>query len=893
MLASLFKKLFGPAKVFRDRRAATALTMALLAVPLFMSVGAAVDVARIATARTLLQASVDSAATAGASAWNMSQSPATATTVATTTFKGTASNLSIFGSYTTPTPSLACNGANAGTTTASSSACDYTGTNSTSYSSSLPAICVSTTNPYVYCVTVTASVTLNNWLAIHLLPQSLLTVTATAAHSLSTAISGKNVPPSPGFGSAGDVSGIYAYAVPMGSGNTPSFSSMPQANSACSSYSGVGPLAVTGLSSNDNASTCNFLFIALSTSAGTAGAGGSLTLSTNQPIAFSFINYTGANNYHSSTYSTPTTNLDVQVDSGSTTYYASGQSINTYTTTTTTYTCESGGTPTQITTYYNSSGTQPLACLSNDTVTHTTSSTSATGTVGSSTSCTTSFTSSSKTYCEVTTTVAVTVASTTLAGECPDHTLYGSLDPVSVDTTTGANNDGIPVSDSVNTYSSAYEVIGEPPTYETNHALIPFVSPFQTSTSVNGHTYKVKAVCPNYSTTSTQISAPISTAYAAVTGWTGLNIFSTAFPGQVYTDSAASPPEDTSGLYTSNTAIWMTSGTSDYYTPSIAGCTGAYSAYDGSVTPTSFDPWWNWVGSNSGNCSNESSTYKTASSTSMHADTTLPSGTTSYQPNYGNCTLIIQDLGTGGGSTPNVPVNSSNQALLPDYYLVVKNTAGTIVGFDPVYDGQSWYDLMPGVITSQLHAIDNRFTVSTTTANYITNTDTAAVYNSNGTIASYGFVPTQTKSYTLTSGTYSGDTVYSENPATTSSGKTANTYTEFHLPPETSYQCYNPANNGNSTALNGVNIAEGQGSSLAVTTTVGNNPTSPNAIDVVANPQLGAILCNSAEPETYALYWNDLGTYESDDLGYWNAITAFTCSVPGSTRSGGLATLSG
>jgi hypothetical protein len=310
----------------------------------------------------------------------------------------------------------------------------------------------------------------------------------------------------------------------------------------------------------------------------------------------------------------------------------------------------------------------------------------------------------------------------------------------------------------------------------------------------------------------------------------------------------------------------MTSGTNDIFPPSIAGCTPATSAEDGGVTPTADNPWWNWnaqgnaTGGNN-NCTNES----TANQASY-----LSTG----QPTYSNCTLLVQPLGTA------VPVNSSNQALLPDYYLLLETSAGAIVGMDPIWDGQTFTDLMPGVIVNKLGGYDNNITVSGST---VTDNDTAATYNASGTVTSYGYTPSATNSYALTSGTYSGDTVVIEQPAYSS-------HYDFNPPLATSYQCYNPQANGNTASQ--VSLQEGGGTTMPFTAIGGQN--NGTAIDPIANPQLGAILCVSNPPETYALYWNDLGTYESDDLGYWNAIVAFTCSVPETGVSGGgPATLSG
>lgn len=244
------------------------------------------------------------------------------------------------------------------------------------------------------------------------------------------------------------------------------------------------------------------------------------------------------------------------------------------------------------------------------------------------------------------------------------------------------------------------------------------------------------------------------------------------------------------------------------------------------------------------------------------------------QPTYSNCALLIQPLGTA------VPVNSSNQALLPDYYLLVETSSGVVVGMDPIWGGQTFTDLMPGAITNKLGGYDRNITLSGST---VTDSDAAATYNASGTVSSYGYTPDSTNSYTVTSGTYSGDTVVIEQPAYSS-------HYDFNPAAATSYRCYNPQANGNTAAQ--VTIQEGGGTAMPFSSIGGQN--NGTAIDPVANPQLGAILCTSNPPETYALYWNDLGTYEADDLGYWNAVVAFTCSVPGASISGGgPATLSG
>lgn len=830
-------------RMFHDRRAATAVALAIMAVPLMITAGAAVDMSRAASARALLQASTDAAAIAGAGAWQSSESYKYAASVTTATYTGTASQLPKFISTSTPTPNLTCTG----TTTQ----CGGTAGSSTYVTTTSTYGCP---NSAEYCVVVTASGTLKNSLLGFLIPSEMLT-----AHSMATTafpaqtISGKNIPPSPGFGSAGDVSGIYAYAVPMsGSGDnaTPDYTSLPTPNSACNVYAAIGPLAQLA-ESTGAAAACNYLFIALSTSSGTGGAGGSITLQQNQPIGFNFVNYTGANGYHSGGYYQTNTNLEVYTNGSNTpTYYQNSQTITTSQTTIYTYNVYQC-TKDEL----DGSGNCPQTNPQNTyTLTY--------GTDGITTQ---SYKHHHTTTYQTTVVTSAEVDNTaTLTGSCPDHTLYGSLDSISVDPTTGNNLAGIPVADSLNVYSSAYEVVGYPPTYQTNHALIPFIAPTSLAnyyTDSQGNNYTVRAVCPNYDRSNTSISAPISNAYATATGWTGLNIYSTAFPGQSYSDSATNTAQDTTGTYSSS-SIWMTNDTNDVYPPGIAGCTPATPTEDpAALTSSSTNPWWNWNNSNSGNCANESTTNQQAF---------LASG----QPQYSNCTLLIQPLGTAP------PVNSKNQALLPDYYILVEDSTGKILAMDPVWDGQTFTDLIPGVITNYLGGADYNISVTNSS---VTDYDYAAVFNSSGLLQSYGYTPYNYNTYTIPSGTYAGDTAVVEPPAYSD-------HSDFNPPQDTSYQCYNPQNNGNSATQ--VSISNGTNQPTLFNSIGGQNNGSP--IDGVANPQLGAILCNSNPPETYALYWNDLGTYGSDDLGYWNAVVGFTCSVPGSSSTGGgPATLSG
>ncbi|WP_297368498.1 TadE/TadG family type IV pilus assembly protein [Acidocella sp.] len=860
------------AKFRKDRRAVTAMVLALMIVPLVVGATAAVDISRIASTRAELQAAADAAAIAGAGAWQTSQQASAAHNAATAAYSGTASTIANFVSSPSSAVELTCTG--------SSTQCGPTSPNT--YATSISTYnCPASTE---YCVIVTASGRLANSLISYVIPSELLTVSAMATTSFpATTISGKNIPPSPGFGSAGDVSGIYAYAVPMsgtGAGATPDYTTMPSAGTNCGNYASVGPLA---LEETVASSTCNYLFIALSTSSGTAGAGGSISLQQNQPIAFTFVNYTGANGYHSSGYYKTNTQLYVNTDSTSNslgTYYQNGDTVTYSSTlyTTNVYYCQQLNDSGNCDTSGSPSGTY----------------TSSSGPTGTQTYCIQGWWSCYQYETDVTTSSQVS-HSVKLYGQCPAHTLYGSLDPISVDTTTGVASGGGPSVDSINVYSSAYEVVGYPPTFETNHALVPFVATgLVKSESVNGTTYHVTAICPNYATSgtdqagtsySTNINALIYATYAGDIAstlanqggdgavWQGLNIYSTAFPGQTYTDGGtAYPPYDSTGLYTSS-SIEMVSGSNDIYPPAIAGCTPAINAQDNGVTTTPSN-WWNWNGSNSGSCSDESSAHQSSYLTAAQSNS---SGTTVGQPQYSNCTLLIQPLGTA------VPTNQNNQALLPDYYILVSTAAnggGTVLAIDPVWDGKTFTDLIPGVMSSLVaNYVDGNISISN---GKVVDKDTAATYNSSGGLTSNGFVPNYYQSFYITSGAYKGDYGYFEPPS--HSGN------EFDPPDQTSHQCYDPQKNGNAAHT----VAIQNGTSQPTIFTAQNDQNDNEAIDAIANPQDGAIICDSNPPETYALYWNDLGTYGSDDLGYWNAVMAFTCSVPGTgTTGGGPVTLSG
>ena len=139
-------------KLLNDKKAATAVALAILFVPMLIAASAVVDFSRIASARTLLQASVDSAAVAGAGAYQTSQSYSAAQNVAQTTYSGTGVQLPEFVTPGTVTIGAYCS--SQGTTTQCG-----TGTSSASLSGNCPSGWNSNKE---YCVVAAATVTLKN-----------------------------------------------------------------------------------------------------------------------------------------------------------------------------------------------------------------------------------------------------------------------------------------------------------------------------------------------------------------------------------------------------------------------------------------------------------------------------------------------------------------------------------------------------------------------------------------------------------------------------------------------------------------------------------------------------------------------------------------------------------
>jgi hypothetical protein len=304
-----------------------------------------------------------------------------------------------------------------------------------------------------------------------------------------------------------------------------------------------------------------------------------------------------------------------------------------------------------------------------------------------------------------------------------------------------------------------------------------------------------------------------------------MNTFSTWFPTGLpnevgFTDNASSCVIDNCNSAT------------DIFPPAIGGCTPATNAADRGITPASSDPWWNW------SPSNISASYCAQQQASK----------------YSNCALLIQPLGT------QVPVDSNNYAILPDYYNTIENPSGKVIALDPVYDGVTYTDRLTGVKIVNTDAAGYYPTNATATSTLITN---ATTIHGGGTATPYA------------NSQYVGDYLVVQEPGQSGSGYD-------HNPPLwTSHQCYDP------TVATQDNGYQPPGSSVDA---LGYNADG-TAVDPAANPQLGAVPCNTNPPQTYALYWNDLGTYERDDLGYWNAVEVFTCSVPATTNAGGGASL--
>jgi Flp pilus assembly protein TadG len=732
-------------KFLREGRAATAIIIALMSVPLIIASGAAVDFSRISSARAQLQFAVDAAALAGAGAFQTNLDGTAAYNVAATAFAASAASLSNYASVTSTVGTL-CNSAGVANVTC--------GTKSSS--SGVTTQCPSTT---IYCVEVTAQATLRNSLLGFLIPTDVLNVVSAAQSTGTTSVGAGNFH-HVGVGYGSDLSAIYAYAVPTDTAGNPAYNNVPTPNAYCSNSS-YGPIQYEPTSTAANGvSTCNYVLIG--ENSGSAGAG-SINFPASDPVAFTFVNFSGG------TITSGTSDLDD--------------------------------------TYFNPfTGATAINLL--NAPTH-------------------FFDELYVTILGITLYVPYgeAILGIALYGNCPAHNLYGSINAYP-----NATNDIVPYQDSINTYSSAWTMLGYPPTHSTNHALLPFLGPAN-NLVIGTSLVTVRAICPQWPTAYTQIVATTSfspstlpSGYAPVTNQSGnfptatnVPVFATYYPDVPYTAS---------------------NGT---YPPVIAGCTPATYAGDGGVTPSADNPWWGWSPANNtemdpgGSSENPGGSAVTnCTSTKLNSGATAITATQGVTQSsiYNNCAFLIQPLGTSVSTNNGVPD-------LPDYYTYTVNptafAAGTtgnpsniissqtlpLYGITPVYDG---------------------------------------VGNSNAT----GYVPTRVS----ISGT--GPYIVTEPPGYGTDG---------YPPEDTSHQCYNPQANGiNGTLLPGTDQP--------------NNDSPVTPVDPVANPEYGAVLCNANPPPSYTLFWNDMGSwsqppYYNDDLGYNNAVTEFTCPTPGTPGTTG------
>jgi len=721
-----------------------------------------VDFSRVASARALLQASADAAAIAGAGAWQTSQSYFNASNVTSAAYSGTASQLSNFVATSAPTPELTCTG--------STTQCGGTASSSTYVTTPSTYGCPTSSE---YCVVVQATGVLKNSLFAWLIPSETLNVKsiATTAFPPNT-ISGSNFS-STSVGQAYDLSGIYAYAVPMtASGGTPDYTNVPTANTDCTS-SNSGPISYESdkVAPANGVTECNYTLIGTSKSSTSSG---SITFAADDPIAFAFANMTGETTpygldgtyaYISNiTYSTSKITYDSNGNPTNGTFAASGHNV------------------TYPSTGYNCSG------------------------------------SWSNNQCTV-----------PLYGECPQHNLYGSFSQGSGGSQVynGATSD-----DSLNIYSSAYEVLGYPPTHLTNHALPSFAS--EIKETIHNTTYYVSVQCPQWPITHSQEVADSGPGYVPK----DTNI--TAGTATTVTSGMVAPSTNAYSTYYPDTINTDSSG--DIYPPTVSGCTAASYPNASYNNPPSSAAWWGWSGSNSSNCGNE------------------PSSDTGYN----NCALIIQPLGLG----TNIPKDSNGNPRLPDYYNIIEDSSGNVLALDPVWDNATYVDVLTGVS--------------------VTDSDPSGSYPANSIPNATTTINNSTHVHGSTTAVYANTQYVGDKLVTVASDP--NGPGDQTLPGVTSNRCYNPKANGSSHGY----VKNSVGNFQLPTGTIDNN--SGTTIDPISNPQDGTILCGSSvyQGQSFGIYWNDEGGGGGDPIGYWNAATLFTCPVPGSgTTGGGPATLSG
>ncbi len=455
-------------------------------------------------------------------------------------------------------------------------------------------------------------------------------------------------------------------------------------------------------------------------------------------------------------------------------------------------------------------------------------------------------------------------------GVCPENNLYGSLSAEAQ----GSGSNFVPVQDSVDIYYSGFELQGLPPTHNTNHQLTPFIGApvaFDSSwkalaaDSQSAISYVVEAVCPQFPVTSSQAQSESALAAASPGGSnagagfvpadTNIGVANAAFSLYLMNPGYGTPstisvtvPASSTGLFATyypDTAI-PASGDASFgtgFAPEISACTPA--AYPAPAGTSVSGPWWGWAGSNSGTSAGSGNCANAPPATRGSSNLPYQTGT------YNNCALLIQPLGTNAPTTDADVTTSTGGPVLPDYYgeIVTSPANGTVLALDPIYDmPKSYVDAMTGL------------TVPAEAAYY---TPTTASFTS------------------ITGGSFSGDFLKLEQPAQNSSGK----YT-YSLPPETSHQCYNPGSNGK--------LLYGPVVHTPYDNTPYSDPTYGDPPDQIQDAHEGVVYCGLNPGASFALYWNDMGGGQSDDLGYWNEITEFTCpSAPNNNAGAGPASLSG
>jgi Flp pilus assembly protein TadG len=836
MIRSLFK-------TFRaDRRAAVALAVALVTVPMMILMAAALDFSRLETARVQLQQATDSAAMAATGAWQTSQSVNKAMNAANAAFDGSARLLPNLLSISAPSVSYTCTVPSAlQTQDCLSDGTMVTAAGST-YLTSNPNCPTPPTNG-AYCVIITATATMQNTLIGFMLGHDALTTVAGSEAAIGTAAVNRGNFSSTSVGLGSDLSAPYAYAVPQDSNGNSLFTTAPSPNTNCQGGT-ANPLGL--FPSNDytapptGTTNCNYLEIGSSISGITFN--GSFTLNPNDLVAFSFVNFTGGSfdlytSGANAGQTLPTSNgdegdLDAEtIPAASTGAFAltsANKAMNVAN-------CVSaGGT---VCTHYTSY--LHVTALSSVSVNGTTVSAGTLTYEGSG-------------ACMNNSTNAVTALSgscgtgtTQLYAYCPAHNLYGSIEAYfKVSGSSYVNI--VPTEDSIHTYYSVWMAFGYPPTHGANAAITPFLGPLlyfnggTPASSSPGTGVSVTAICPQWQTPATSIGVTQTLSQNSTDdgsmhiyfspalgispiGSKSVKVFATYYPDTAYTDTPST----------------------DIYPPPVAGCTPVTSstALTGESTT---NPWWGWSPDNGAATDPNTGFWSNYSVSGSHTDTK-------------NCTSVAV---VSGGTLSATAYPSTG--------------ASTSAPFTAAYNNCTML-LQP--LGNNVLTLPNWWTYTATLGAFAANT-TGNPENVTSMAAGTGAVPGSTAAPTITNPS-SGVYTVKETPANG---------TAQYLPADTSHHCYNPQANGN--AAHYINIPDYGSNPVSVT---GDN-NNGGILDPVANPQDGVVYCDSGTPPSYGLYWNDMGSWSgpptyNDDIGYTNAISDFTCPVPGSGVVGGPSSL--